>query len=244
MSNQPIFRSFAIAAILLCGLSAQAWAALDLGKVDEYKLKSFSEYFGQYFDVANTEFDDKEFESKLRDEAADINGWLANPANWPEEGKIKASMHADAGWLFSYFANAGLSGAHEQSVKHLAKASAADPKDYLIPLKLARLAAQKGDDSVKDVIRYAEKAFEADAEAAAKENLYFLLADAYYKNGDFAKALTAIKKQSEADSSFKNTDNLLFVLNFYAEKWGRVPERIVFKTTDEGSVRPEPADGE
>jgi tetratricopeptide (TPR) repeat protein len=232
-----------MAALLITCSALTAEASLDLGRVDEYKLKSFSEYFGQYFDVANAEFDDKEFEIKLREEAADINRWLADPANWPAEDKIKPAMLSDAGWLFFYFANAGLEGAHEQSVKYLGKASAADPKNYDIPLRLTRMAASKGDASRADLIRFAEQAVAADPEAAAKENLHYLLADAHYKNGDFAKAYAALKKQAETGPDFENTSNLLFVWGMFVERWGRVPEKVIFKPTGDGAVRPEPADG-
>ncbi len=229
-----------LAVVLAAALPGPAAASLDLGRVDEYKLKSFSEYFGQYFDVPNAEFDDKEFETKLREEAADINAWLSDSANWPEASKIKPGMMADAGWLFHYFANAGLPGAEEQSVKYLGEASKADPKNFEIPLKLARTAAQKGDARRADVIRFAEQAAAADPEAAARENLHHLLAVSYYAQGDFAKAYAALKKQSEVKPDFENTSNLMFAWGMYVERWGRIPEKIVFKTTEDGAVRPEP----
>ena len=218
-------------------------ASMDLGRVDEYKLKSFSEYFGQYFDVANTEFDDQEFEAKLREEAAEINDWLADPVNWPAQDQIKPGMLADAGWLFFYFSNAGLEGAHAQSMKYLDRASAADPKNEIIPLKLARLAAQKGDASRADLIRFAGQVAAANPETAAKENLYYLLADAHYKNGDFAKAYAALNLQAAANADFENTSNLLFAWKMYIERWGRLPEKIIFKPVGDGLTRPEPADG-
>lgn len=230
-------------AAFAAGRVPAAEAALDLGKVDEYKLKSFSEYFGQYFDVAKVEFDDKEFEVKLREEAADINRWLADPANWPAESKIKPGMYADAGWLFSYFANAGLTGAEEHSILYLSKAAKADPKNYVIPLKLAKASARKGAAGRADTIRFAEQAVAADPAAAAKENLHYLLADAYYAGGEFAKAHAELKKQSEVNPEFENTSNLMFAWGMYIEKWGRVPVKIVFKKQPDGMVRPEPAAG-
>lgn len=228
---------------VLTAASLDATAAMDLGRVDEYKLKSFSEYFGQYFDVANAEFDDKEFETKLRSEAADINLWLADPANWPPEAKIKPSMLADAGWLFFYFSNAGLPGAAEHSMAYLGKASKADPKNYLIPEKLARMAAQKGDAHRADVIRFAEQALAADATSAAKDNLHHLLATAYYAEGEFSKAYSELKKQAEVNPDFENTANLLFAWNLYVERWGRVPEKVTFKPGEGGVLRPEPVSG-
>lgn len=228
---------------LTVAVCSSARADLDLGKVDEYKLKSFAEYFGQYFDVRNAEFDDKEFEAKLREEAADINRWLADPANWPPAGKVKPSMHADAGWLFFYFSNAGLEGADALSRKHLAEASAADPKNYQIPLRLARMAEERGESGRADLIRFAEQAVAADPEAAAKENLHYALANAYYQNGDFSKAYAALKRQNEADPSFQSTSNLMFAWGMFVERWGRIPEKIVFKPSGDGAVRPEPADG-
>lgn len=230
-------------AVVLAGGATNAQAALDLGKVDEYKLKSFSEYFGQYFDVPNFEFDDKEFEAKLLEEATDINRWLGDPANWPAESKIKPGMYADAGWLFSYFANAGLVGAEEHSIFYLDKAAKSDPKNYVIPLRLAKMAAKKGAVGRADVIRFAERAIAADPEAAAKENLHYLLADAYYAGGDFAKAYAELKKQSAVNAEFENTSNLLFAWEMYIEKWGRIPAKIVFKKQPDGAVRPEPAAG-
>lgn len=221
--------------------SPSALASLDLGKVDEYKLKSFSEYFGQYFDVPNAEFDDKEFEVKLREEAADINRWLADPSNWPPAAKIKPEMLADAGWLFFYFSNAGLPGADDQSMKYLDQAAKADPKNYVIPLKLARMAAKKGGGRNADAIRFAEQAVAADPEAAAKENLHHMLANLYYSKGEFAKAYTALKKQADVKADFENTSNLLFAWGLYVENWGRIPEKIVFKHQPDGAVRPEPA---
>lgn len=222
-------------------LSSPVSASLDLGRVDEYKLKSFSEYFGQYFDVPNAEFDDKEFEAKLREEAADINTWLSDSANWPEASKIKPGMLADAGWLFHYFANAGLPGADDKSIEYLGEASKADPKNYQIPLKLARVAAAKGGTRRADTIRFAEQAVAADPDAAAKENLHHLLAVSYYSEGEFAKAYAALKRQAETNPDFENTQNLLFAWGLYVENWGHVPERIKFRTQEDGAVRPEPA---
>lgn len=230
--------------VLALGLSAvPAHASLDLGKVDEYKLKSFSEYFGQYFDVADVEFDDKEFELKLRDEAADINRWLADPANWPAKDKIKPAMLSDAGMLFLYFANAGLENAQANAVSYLAQASAANPKDHTIPLRLARIAAKKGPEGRTDVIRYGEQALAANAEASAKENIHYHLANAYYHDGDFAKAYASLKKQAEINAEFENTANMVFAWDIFVEVWGRVPDKIVFKTQEDGRARPEPADG-
>lgn len=233
----------AAAVVLAAAGAPSAGASLDLGKVDEYKLKSFSEYFSQYFDVANFEFDDKEFEAKLREEATEINRWLGDPVNWPEESKIKPGMYADAGWLFSYFANAGLVGAEEHSIFYLDKAAKSDPKNYVIPLRLAKMAAKKGAAGRSDVIRFAERAVAADPEAAAKENLHYLLADAYYAGGEFAKAYGELKKQSAVNPEFENTSNLMFAWEMYIEKWGRVPARIVFKKQPDGAERPEPATG-
>ena len=241
------FRFLIILPVMLAGALAMcgpaAGASLDLGRVDEYKLKSFSEYFGQYFDVAKPEFDDKEFETKLRGEAADINTWLADSANWPAENKIKPEMYADAGWLFFYFANAGLPGAQEKSMEYLAKASKADPKNFMIPLKLARMAAAKGAERRADVIRFSEQALTADPAAAAKENLHHLLAEAYYDEGRFAKAYAEIKEQAKVNPDFDNTSNLIFAWDMYVERWGRIPEKIKLVTQADGTMRPEPDGG-
>lgn len=106
-----------------------AFAKLDLGRINEYKLQSFEEYFKNFLEHGRPRFHSEEFEQKIIQEAEGIYAWMDEPASWPDVQKITPSMQKNAAKLLTYFSYLELESAREKAIEYFERIVEKDPAD-------------------------------------------------------------------------------------------------------------------
>ena len=230
--------SFVLAAALW---AAPAMAALELGRVDADKVKSFAEYFEPYLGKPNIVFEDAAFGEKIVSEARGIHAWIEDEANWPPEPKITAEMLADTGRLYACFAHAGFEGAGEAAVRRYRQSVEKDPANFDTQFRMAELLSEMGGVHSLEGAMRAESAIGINPAEAASRNAYYIAALGFYNAGFFRKGREYLKKQLEIDPDYENTSDLDFVFERWVSKWGEIPEKVTFEENQAGDLVPVPA---
>ena len=218
-----------------------AQADLELGPITKAKLKSFKSYFERYFNQPNVQFTDEILKDKLIQEAKEIDAWLEDSKNWPQnQASITASMLTHAGQISYFFSNIPLEGAEDRAVYYLEESLKKNPSQYAAHFFLARIYARKGEPSGSSLKEHAIKAAELDEKQAVQDHVHYLVALGSYREGAFRQAYESIQRQNHKDPGLQEALDLEFVFKIWIERWGRIPERVIFKEGSGGIRIPVP----
>lgn len=231
-------RTAIILTLLLFAVSARA--DLLLGSVDKDKIKSFKNYFGQFYDVEHPIFEDKEFEKRIQSEAADIYGWISDESNWPENIKRTAELQADLAALYYYLGNAGIQKARNLSRSLKEREAESHPENADLQIEMFWFYKHLNPPIPEKFLYFAERALLADKSKAEAENIHYWIALELYHRGFFAQAKEHIEQQFLVNSEFEDTKTKKMIFNLMSEQWGFTPERVEFKEDADGVSIPVP----
>lgn len=228
----------ALSPILAAG--STCLAGLELGRIDEYKLKGFAEYFEPYLGRPNPRFADESFEKKILSEAESIRAWLEDKGNWPPQSEISGQMLTDTAKLYHYFSRLNYPQARENALDYYRLALEKDPENFDMRLCMAELLSEMGDTFAYEGARQAVEALELKEEEAAARKAYYIAALGFYHSGFFKKARFYLKKQMEIDPDNEDVSDLDFVFESLIRKWGYEPDFVAFERNDAGDTVPVP----
>lgn len=238
-----LFVFLTAAAVLIFPISARKACASDieLGKVDQYKLRSYADYFGRFFSDPEPLFEDPGFGKKLKEEAAEIYFWMKDPSHWPAPAKVIPEMNWNRARLYLYFANAGLAGAAEEvpnAFRAAAKKDASKGEESVF--FILGWLKQGGEPKEPEYHAEAQRALAHYRKRALKEGLGMWLAQKSYEEGKPAKAYHWLKEQLRSNPENEDAENLKFVLEALKDKWGYLPQLVRYETDGAGNRVPVP----
>ncbi len=216
-------------------ITASLYAALELGDVDQYKIKYFSDYFSRFYQYPNPQFEDPELESKIQKEIKDVYSWLKDA---PELDSMRqAEMAIATAQLFRFFINAGIAEAKDRLIHFYEVAIELNPTSSdlhfeLIAFRDSSSGADSGD------IEALQDAVVIDPERALKEGYYFRIAERLYNEGHFRAAYDTLNQQVGESDYVEDVENLLYVMNQWIDLWGEIPEKIEFVHNPNGTTIP------
>jgi hypothetical protein len=225
----------AVAIVSTAITTAFSYAALELGDVDQHKVKYFSNYFSRFYQYPNPQFEDAELKSKVQKEIKDVYIWLKDA---PELDSIsQAEMAIATAKLFRFFTNAGIAEARDKLIHFYEVAIELNPTSSelhfeLIAFRDSNSSADNGD------IEVLQDAVVIDPERALKEGYYFRIAERLYNDGRFRMAYETLKQQVGASRYVEDVENLLYVMNQWIDLWGEIPEEIEFVHNPNGTTIP------
>jgi len=237
-----------LAAVLL-GVSLpgplEVQAGMELGKVTSYKLESFADYFEPYIQYDEPSFPDDIRKAKIMSEAQDMHRWLTESEKTWNEDELSFDMAVAAAKLQYSFYRLGFETSGERAAALSELALKKNPDSFKTHLLRARIfGTLDTSHNALQGARAAEEALGLDEEEAKQHHAHYLAALAFYRAGYFRKAYEHLKQQMDFDPDNQSTNDLVFVFDSRVEGWGFIPERISFRTSEEGHRIPVPAKGD